>query len=545
MSRLARPDRRAFALRNSTGIAPRARLAFSSRIAQIERGGRRLSEARERTAGRSKRLAWVTAAILFGLAAVAAPGSVLKVTAAPAISVFVGYADSARAGGEFPNPWNGAPHITFDACSPQASCIFDGGAMRVRNDAATSVSIDHISAHIGSCVYTWSGSMYPVVLPPGESLVTAQRGSGVSAGCTGPDPVSFDSSDIPSVGTCINDGIQPTVDVSVDGTTNTFVDSGQVLNTGGIDPGACTNTDESTQWVRIGSKPCPGEALALAPPSQVDPVGSTAAVSATFTNGCGAPLGDVVIGFRVVSGPNSGTTGSGTTDAAGNATFTYSSSVTGTDSLQAAVTNAVGFTKTSNTATVTWTIEFAPGGGSFVIGNSNDILGNTVNFWGSQWAKHNSLTGGPAPRSFKGFADQPPTPACGQRWTAEPGNSTPPPDGPLPSLMAVIVTSAATKQGPELSGDIVAIVVVKTDPGYEPNPGHAATGTVVAVVCAVASAATTASTQTQGHGAQAPTASPARVGPGGGSPPAACQVVTHGKSAHHSRRNSCPRSKQH
>ncbi len=490
-------------------------------------------------------MAWGTAALVFGLAAVAAPGSVLKVAAAPAISVFVGYADSARAGGEFPNPWNGTPHITFDACSPQSSCTFDGGAMSVRNDGATSVSIDHVSAHIGSCLYTWSGPMYPVVLLSGESLVTAQRGGGVSAGCTGPDPVSFDSSDIPGVGTCVNDGILPTVDVSVDGTTTTFVDSGQVLNTGGIDPGACTHTDESTQWVKIGSKPCPGEALALVPSTQVRSVGEAATVSAAFTNGCGAPLGDVVVGFRVVSGPNSGATGSGVTDAAGNTTFTYSSLVTGTDSLQAAVTNAVGFTMTSNTATVTWTIEFAPGGGSFVIGNNNAILGNTVNFWGSQWAKHNSLTGGPAPRSFKGFADQPLAPACGQRWTAEPGNSTPPPHGPLPSLMAVIVTSAATKLGPELSGDIVAIAVVKTDPGYAPNPGHAATGTVVSVICAAASGPTTGSPQAHSKGANPPAASPARMGPGGGSLPTACPAVTHGKSTNHSHRNTCPRAKQH
>jgi hypothetical protein len=93
------------------------------------------------------------------------------------------------------------------------------------------------------------------------------------------------------------------------------------------------------------------------------------------------------------------------------------------------------------------------------------------------------LSGGDAPRRFKGFAETPTTPACGVAWTADPGNSTPPPDGPLPAYMGVIVTSSAGKDGSASSGDTVHIVVVKTKPGYAPDPGHAGTGTVAAVVC--------------------------------------------------------------
>jgi hypothetical protein len=40
-----------------------------------------------------------------------------------------------------------------------------------------------------------------------------------------------------------------------------------------------------------------------------------------------------------------------------------------------------------------------------------------------------------------------------------------------------------TKSGPIISGDIPKMVIVHTDPGYEPNPGHAGTGTVTAIVC--------------------------------------------------------------
>jgi hypothetical protein len=122
----------------------------------------------------------------------------------------------------------------------------------------------------------------------------------------------------------------------------------------------------------------------------------------------------------------------------------------------------------------------APGGGSFVVGDKS--AAGSVTFWGSQWAKTNSLSGGNAPNAFKGFALNAGA-TCGVAWRTDPGNSSPPPAGPLPAYMAVIVTTKATKSGPQISGTIAAIVIVKTNAGYDANPGHAGTGTVVATVC--------------------------------------------------------------
>lgn len=121
--------------------------------------------------------------------------------------------------------------------------------------------------------------------------------------------------------------------------------------------------------------------------------------------------------------------------------------------------------------------------GNFVIGDRNATVGTRVTFWGAQWAKRNSLSGGPAPAAFKGFEDMPPAATCGTSWSTDPGNSTPPPAGPLPAFMAVIVSSSVSKSGQTISGNTVHIVIVKTNSGYQPNPGHAGTGTVVAVVC--------------------------------------------------------------
>jgi uncharacterized repeat protein (TIGR01451 family) len=121
------------------------------------------------------------------------------------------------------------------------------------------------------------------------------------------------------------------------------------------------------------------------------------------------------------------------------------------------------------------------GNGAFVVGD-NSATGS-VYFWGSQWASMNNLSGGAASSSFKGFAKQPGTPSCGATWSTDPGNSAPPPTGPLPSYIAVIVTSKSTKSGSQISGNIVHIVVVKVNSGYTSDPGHPGTGTVVGTVC--------------------------------------------------------------
>jgi hypothetical protein len=122
-------------------------------------------------------------------------------------------------------------------------------------------------------------------------------------------------------------------------------------------------------------------------------------------------------------------------------------------------------------------------GGTFVIGDGNAATGTAVTFWAAQWHKLNTLTGGPAPASFKGFEDQPAQAACGQDWTTDPGNSTPPPSGSLPAYMAVIVSSSISQSGSTISGNTPSIVVVKTNAGYAPDPGDPGTGTVIATIC--------------------------------------------------------------
>ena len=115
--------------------------------------------------------------------------------------------------------------------------------------------------------------------------------------------------------------------------------------------------------------------------------------------------------------------------------------------------------------------------GLFVVGDKSAT--GSVTFWGAQWAKANSLSGGPAPASFKGFETSTHTPTCGSSWTTSPGDSAMAP-ATGSTYMAVIVAGSITKTGSNISGNAVHVVIVKTDAGHGPNE---ATGTVVAQLC--------------------------------------------------------------
>lgn len=122
--------------------------------------------------------------------------------------------------------------------------------------------------------------------------------------------------------------------------------------------------------------------------------------------------------------------------------------------------------------------------GNFVIGDGNASVGTAVTFWGAQWWKDNTLSGGAAPAAFKGFANSLESPpVCGAPWSTDPGNSSDPPAGPLPETIEVVVSTHITKAGRTISGDTAEVVLVATNPGYEGNPGHPGTGTVLAVLC--------------------------------------------------------------
>ena len=267
-------------------------------------------------------------------------------SAAPAgYDVFVGYADTLRPNvATFPTPFDTGPGITN--LGDPSSATLDSGTVRLTNTTGVTETVNSVVVTVGPDTF----DLWPHNIPLGsfDQLVFDQNNG-----------ENFDTSDFPGI-TCTPDGIIPRVDVTVDGTLTSYFDTGQVLNTGGIDPASCGGGNESQQWVSIGSPPCPtGATLTLSPPSQTDAVGSNATVTADFSS-CGTPLQGAVVDFTVVSGPNAGVSGSDTVDASGNATFTYGSTQVGTDTVLATVTNGAG-TIFSNSVSVTWTAQVLSG----------------------------------------------------------------------------------------------------------------------------------------------------------------------------------------
>jgi hypothetical protein len=265
---------------------------------------------------------------------------------------------------------------------------------------------------------------------------------------------------------------------SVDcGSSHTYAEEGGYTVTVSVsDDGGSTTSGTSSVTVADAALTSVCAAVAVSPQAFS---GSTA----TFTD---ADVNGVVTDYTATiswgDGSSSAATiagGPGTGPYTVTGSHTYLS--TGPFTIKTKIDDAGGSTTTATCQTVVFA--FAPGRGGFVIGDGNSTNGTAVTFWGSHWAKANSLSGGAAPAAFKGYALNPATPACGTSWSSDPGNSTPPPAGPLPAYMGVIVSSSITQSGSQISGDTVHIVIVKTDPGYGPAPGHAGTGTVVAQFC--------------------------------------------------------------
>lgn len=133
-----------------------------------------------------------------------------------------------------------------------------------------------------------------------------------------------------------------------------------------------------------------------------------------------------------------------------------------------------------------------PSRGAFVLGDDTVAAATpstTVTWWSDAWWSLNTLTGGVAPDSFKGFAGSvttlpttSPANVCGTTFRTLPGNSPPPVSG-VPSYMGVLVASSVTKSGSRIDGSWGKIVVVRTDTGYGPSPGHPGTGQIVATFC--------------------------------------------------------------
>lgn len=121
--------------------------------------------------------------------------------------------------------------------------------------------------------------------------------------------------------------------------------------------------------------------VTLTPPAQSLTVGDTAELTANVSTATG-PVSGASVAFSVNSGPDAGTTFTGTTDLDGNAAFSYTDTTgPGTDSVSATYTDASNQSQMA-TATVTWnpppaTVTTSLSGGG-MSGTSISVPGGTA-----------------------------------------------------------------------------------------------------------------------------------------------------------------------
>jgi len=180
----------------------------------------------------------------------------ITVNAAPSpgalVAVYVGYYDTHHYDylKPKPSPWRGSPNVVFVGTQDGGTTdSWDTSALRVDNLSGSSITVG-ATVDIGTHHYAlWS----PQTVPAGWALVLAQTalenfdGSDTNpAGCYGCNP---------DLCTTMVSHTIPVVNLTVNGVTTAYPDSGQVLNTKGADGAGCpatgTRNDESHVWQQI------------------------------------------------------------------------------------------------------------------------------------------------------------------------------------------------------------------------------------------------------------------------------------------------------
>jgi RHS repeat-associated protein len=258
-----------------------------------------------------------------------------------ALGVYVAYADNLRPNGLFPNPWQGSPNVIFIGTGP----VYDAGAIRLDNATDAPIAIDQVSVDLGrpGPVYNLWGSF--VVPAHGSTILTQTTTTDFD---TSDDPIAACGQTLPP-----NDPRVPKVTVTVGGVATTYYDTGHILDTGGFDL-ACQG-NEALAWRLIGTAGIHSNgAFLLAPPLGSSALATPYTLTATVTDPNGQPLPNVRVTFGATAGPNAGKSGTAVTNASGVASFTYASTIAGTDSWAATILNLSGGTAASNPVIVQW-----------------------------------------------------------------------------------------------------------------------------------------------------------------------------------------------
>jgi hypothetical protein len=259
------------------------------------------------------------------------------------ISVSVAYADNQTASANFPSPWQGSTNVVFVG----GGKTFNAGAIRLDNSSSSPVALDSVTVDFqrpGPTFSLWGR----VTIPANGSVILTQT-----------DTFNFATSGYPivSCGASIPAGDKrvPKVTVTIAGVPTEYFDSAHVLDTGGFDLSCRGN--RSLAWRPIGTTgiESPSAQIVIGPDGTISGTNTSNALTAQVTDGANQPLANASVSFKIVSGPSANLLGTASTDSQGNAVFRYSSSLPGSDVLQASLPNAANASLVSNQITANWT----------------------------------------------------------------------------------------------------------------------------------------------------------------------------------------------
>ncbi|MBF8266565.1 MAG: hypothetical protein HW388_73 [Dehalococcoidia bacterium] len=102
------------------------------------------------------------------------------------------------------------------------------------------------------------------------------------------------------------------------------------------------------------------EGAILTPSAATNPVGTSHTVTVKIQDDNGNPVANRSVTFSIVSGPNAGNSFTATTNASGQAIYTYTGNTAGSDHIVAAFVDSHGQTRQSNGAVKTWVVTNTP-----------------------------------------------------------------------------------------------------------------------------------------------------------------------------------------
>ncbi len=168
------------------------------------------------------------------------------------VQVYVAYADNRTAATFYPNPWYYTPNTYFAGTHGPA---YDTGAIMIVNTGTVPVVLSRgasVSGLNNGKVYEiWDG-LIPEAgrsIAPGSRLVLTQ-----TTICTESNVATCSNfnTGASTIGSTATTNI-PVISLTLNGVAQSFSDTGQILNTGGVDISSTLHRNASTQWRLVGT----------------------------------------------------------------------------------------------------------------------------------------------------------------------------------------------------------------------------------------------------------------------------------------------------